>query len=393
MFHLAIQEVPVSRLILTGIFLLLMGNHLSAQLSSQRADLERELRVIDVLLIQIEQQPGHSEPELAMINRQISLRERLLALLGHEVLKHEQEIGQLDDQICLIEESTEAIKKKYAESVRVIYSLRKEDVWLSVLSSGSLNEAFHKIRFFRQLSRYQRQQIQALAKATLTLRDKQQTLSLVIAEKESLREMRKLEADKLRRSVSLRESVAVPKRIGSDLSEQQATRVFLRETIKHSAASPSIVPPAPQGAEITGSLDYGSSFQSSRGTLPWPINKEQLTVIHEYGRQEDAFGNSINNNGITLLTTLGQEVFAVHSGVVTAIQRIPNGGSVVIIAHGTYRSVYAGLSAVEVELNQTVAQQQQLGLVYTDSRTGSSSMEFMIYLEPSRFLDPQKWLH
>lgn len=393
MFPQAIQGFNVNKLILLGMFLFPLLSPLQAQLSSDRIDLEKELRVIEVLLAQADERPGHTEAELAMINRQIRLRERLLGLLGQEVLEHESEIGELDDQICHIEESTDDIRQKYAESVRAIYQLREEHVWLSVLSSGSLDEAYHKIRFFRQLSRYQEQQLTAMAKAADALKSKQEELSLAIAEKETLREVRRQERDKLRRSFNRQETVSGAVASVGDDSPQIANRVFLTETIEQSPSSPTIVPPAPEEADAEVSLDYGSSFRKSRGVLPWPVRKEFVTLIHEFGRQEDSFGNSVNNNGITVMTQIGQEAFAVHSGVVTAVQRIPNGGSVVIIAHGNYRTVYAGLSSVEVTLNQTVAQGQQLGLVYTDSRTAETSMEFMVYLEPSRFLDPEKWLN
>lgn len=393
MFLLDIPKFRVSKIIVVWLWMLPLLSGLSAQLSSDRIDLEKELRVIEVLLAESDERPGHTAGELAMIDRQIQLREKLLAVVGNEILEHENEIGQIDDQLCAIEESAVNIKQNYAASVRAIYQYKKEYAWLAVLSSGSLNEAYYRMKFFQQLTKYQERQLAAMIKVQETMKRKQTDLNLAIATKETLREVRKLEAIKLRRAISQRQEVSTYVKQEGGSQAAQAQQKFLTSTVKASAPSISVRPVAPEAVEVEVSVDFGASFRKSRRELPWPINKETATIIGEYGAQEDPYGNPVNNQGITLLTNLGQPAYSVHSGVVTAIQRIPNGGSVVIIAHGKYRTVYAGLDAISVSVNQTVVQGQSLGRVRTDSRTGESSFEFMIYLEPNTFLDPLKWLN
>lgn len=393
MFRVDIQEFRVSKIIAIWLCLLPLLSELPAQLSSDRNDLEKELRVIEVLLAEADERPGHTSSELAMIDRQIRLREKLLAVVGNEILDHEREIGEIDDQICAIEESSVEIKKNYAASVRAIYQFKPEHVWLAVLSSGSLNEAFYRLKFYRQLSLYQERQLEAMTKVHSTMQLKQSELNLAIANKETLRAVRKMETSKLRMAISQRKEVSTFVRLEGHQNERLSQQQFLESTVQASPPSPTVVPPAPEDADIEVSLDFGTSFRKSKRRLPWPIGKESSTIIGEYGVHQDLYGISVNNQGIKLLTNLGQSVYSVHSGIVTAIQRIPNGGSVVIIAHGKYRTVYAGLADIAVNLNQTVAQGQSLGTVRTDPRTGESSIEFMIYLEPNTFLDPLKWLN
>lgn len=393
MFQVDILKFRVSKIIAFWLCLLPLLSDLPAQLSSDRSDLEKELRVIEVLLAEANARPGHTPSELAMIDRQIRLREKLLAVVGSEILDHEREIGEIDDQICAIEESTIEIKKNYAASARAIYQFKPEYSWLAILSSGSLNEAFYRLKFYRQVSLYQERQLEAMTKAQTTMQQKQDELTLAIANKETLREVRKMETSKLRLAISQRKEVSTLVRLEGPENGRLTQQKFIESTVQASAPSPTVNPPAPEEADLEVSLDFGTSFRKSKSRLPWPIGKETSTVIGEFGVHEDAYGISVNNQGIKLLTNLGQRVYSVHSGIVTAIQRIPNGGSVIIVAHGKYRTVYAGLGNVTVTLNQTVAQGQDLGLVRTDPRTGESSIEFMIYLEPSTFLDPLKWLH
>lgn len=393
MFQVDIQKFRVSKVLIVGLCLLSLLSELPAQLSSDRTDLEKELRVIEVLLIEADERPGHTPSELAMIDRQIQLREKLLAVVGNEILDHEREIGEIDDQICAIEETSVNIKKNYAASVRAIYQFKEDYVWLAVFSSGSLNEAFYRLKFYRQITRYQEHQLEAMTKVQETMKRKQSALNLAIANKETLREVRKLEAGKLRMAISQRQQVSTFVRLKGPNNSALSQQKFLESTVQASAPSPTLVPPAPEESDHEASLDFGTSFRKSRGSLLWPINKETATIISEFGIHQDPYGISVDNQGIKLLTNLGQSVYSVHSGVVTAIQRIPNGGSVVIIAHGKYRTVYAGLDGISVSLTQTIVQGQSLGRVRTDPRTGESSLEFMIYLEPSTFLDPLSWLN
>lgn len=393
MFQVDIQEFRVSKIIAIWLCLLPLLSELPAQLSSDRHDLEKELRVIEVLLADANARPGHTSSELAMIDRQIRLREKLLAVVGSEILDHEREIGEIDDQICAIEETSIEIKKNYAAAVRTVYQFKPEYMVLAVLSSGSLNEAFYRLKFYRQLSLYQERQLEAMTKAQAARLRKQSELNLAIANKETLREVRKMEAGKLRVAISQRKEVSTFVRLEGGQDERLSQQKFLESTVQASPPSPTVVPPAPEETDLEVSLDFGTSFRKSKRRLPWPIGKENSTIIGEFGVHQNLHGISVNNQGINLLTSLGQDIYSVHSGIVTAIQRIPNGGSVVIIAHGKYRTVYAGLADVAVNLNQTVVQGQSLGVVRTDPRTGESSIEFMIYLEPSTFLDPLKWLN
>ncbi len=394
MFRVVIQGKIVVRTWVIGLCLLSLLADVWAQTPVEREGLEQELRVIETLLAETAQRKDRTASELAMIDRQIDLRERLLASLALEIREHETEIGRIDDQICVIEESIDGIQDNYAEAVRAVHRVKQEELFLSVLSSGSLSEAFFRIRFYRQLTKYREVQLENLRRTQLSLKEKQETLTETLARKETLREVRHQEAQNLRKTINRREKVSVEV-LRRPRQTDGNNRKFLQETVQQAVSSPNIDPPALADSEIMASLDFGSSFEKDRSRLPWPVSQSSAVVISEYGSQEDAFGNQIKNNGITLRTSLGEPVHAVHSGVVTGMQTIPNGAYVVILAHGKYRTVYVGLSDIDVrriKQGQTVSSGQELGIVFTDSRTGESSLEFMIYKEPNTFLNPMNWL-
>ncbi|RMG75440.1 MAG: hypothetical protein D6722_01055, partial [Bacteroidetes bacterium] len=138
--------------------------------------------------------------------------------------------------------------------------------------------------------------------------------------------------------------------------------------------------------------DYAASFPVNRGMLPWPVPPSRGVVVQGFGKTEDAFGNQVNNDGITIRTAQGQAVRAVHSGRVSGVQRLPLSGQVVIVEHGAYRTVYAGLQGATVQTGEYVSAQQQLGQVWTDPRSGESLLQFLILKMPETFLNPHQWL-
>ncbi|MDP5169938.1 MAG: peptidoglycan DD-metalloendopeptidase family protein [Bacteroidia bacterium] len=368
---------------------------LQAQEASNRQDLERDIRVIDKLLAETKNRKERTSTELAMLSRQIELRERLLLSLTSEIYEHEHEIGSLDDQLCDIEDQVVLVKNNYTVAVRTTFRyIGSDNIWLSILSSGSLSEAYYRIKFYRKLTEFRERQLLAMEKAKVNIAAKQQQLSKAIVDKEKLWEDKKLEMLRLKDSREIQESVmqVVQRQEVKHKTTIEEQRQFLQETLRKSETGGQSSPSAPQPVAETAELDYGTSFKRSRGELPWPLRSGGYVVVQEFGEQEDVYGNKVQNDGLQIRTTIGEEVMAIHSGVVTGIQRVPNGGSVIIVAHGKYRTVYAGLGRISVSSGQTVAQGQSLGVVRTDDRTGESVLQFMIYQEPSRFLNPNQWL-
>jgi murein DD-endopeptidase MepM/ murein hydrolase activator NlpD len=71
----------------------------------------------------------------------------------------------------------------------------------------------------------------------------------------------------------------------------------------------------------------------------------------------------VNNNGLDFLTSVNAEVKSVFSGKVTSVFNIPGAGYNIIITHGTYKTVYSGLSSSNVSVGGQVSAGQVLGNV------------------------------
>ena len=136
----------------------------------------------------------------------------------------------------------------------------------------------------------------------------------------------------------------------------------------------------------------GRSFARLKGSLPWPIVAGNGLVVGKFGETEDAFGNRITNDGIFIRTRPAEIVRAVYEGKITGVQKVPLSGTMVIIEHGTYRTVYANLESVKVKPGEQVKSGDEIGTVRTDERTEETIFNFMVYRSPDIFENPQTCL-
>lgn len=135
-----------------------------------------------------------------------------------------------------------------------------------------------------------------------------------------------------------------------------------------------------------------SNFEKNRGQLPWPV--ETGTVIYHFGRNAVAGMNGItlDNNGLTIQTPIGQPVKAIFDGEVISVSMLDaaSGAMLITIRHGKYFTSYGYVKGVTVSRGQQVLAGQTLGGVAVGA-DGVGELEFCITQE-SRFINPALWL-
>ena len=361
---------------------------LPAQIASTRQTLQQQIRLTDELLQETQDQRDRTFNELRLLNRQIELRRRLLITLSEEIHTYTQEIAELDAIICAMEEDMVSVRAAYGRALREAYIHQdSESIWWAILGAGSLTEAYLTAQYYRQLGRQRQHQLELIQQSQAYLNQKSAQLTAGIAERQALieakqAEMVRLEASKTTQGEVYASLKAQVQGFQRKLTVQEAQLKQLIRDAEHTFLAT---------AEVV-ETDYGQLFPSSQGLLPWPVPPSLGVVVQSFGRTEDPYGNQVTHDGLTIRTAQGQPVRAVHSGRVSGVQRLPLSGQVVIIEHGDYRTVYAGLSEAQVRMGDYVSAQQQLGTVWTDRRTGESLLEFLILKMPDHFLDPGQWL-
>ena len=133
-----------------------------------------------------------------------------------------------------------------------------------------------------------------------------------------------------------------------------------------------------------------SNFSSNKGRLPMPITGSYSVVGH-YGNYSVAGLRNVtlDNKGIDIRGQQGCAARAVFNGTVSSIFQYA-GSYIVMLRHGSYISVYSGLSSVSVRKGQSVKAKDTLGAIGKDA-DGRYILHFQLRQESTR-LNPEQWV-
>jgi len=138
--------------------------------------------------------------------------------------------------------------------------------------------------------------------------------------------------------------------------------------------------------------NLSNSFAASKGRLPWPVEKGFISSY--FGKHpHPLFPNvTIDNNGIDITTDPGASVRAVFSGTVSKVTNIS--GTMVMINHGEFFSIYTNLSGANVREGDKVSAKQVIGRAGRNDE-GDNMVNFQIWKivgNSSVPVDPSGWI-
>lgn len=157
------------------------------------------------------------------------------------------------------------------------------------------------------------------------------------------------------------------------------------DSAKTPAPEPAPAPVTPAAADIP--------FDSLKGRLPMPLDRAAKVAV-PFGVQTHAEYTKVRtkNNGIDFETSAGASARAVHAGTVSMVIVMDGYHNVVLLRHGEYLTVYAGLDDLAVRKGQQVAAGERLGTVWSDSSDGDRTrLHFEVRHEKEK-LNPSQWL-
>ena len=142
----------------------------------------------------------------------------------------------------------------------------------------------------------------------------------------------------------------------------------------------------------TSSDDYklSGNFANNKGRLPMPITGSYSVVGH-YGTYTVAGLRNVTleNKGIDIRGQEGSCARAVFDGEVSSVFQY-SGRYIVMLRHGSYITVYSGLSSVNVRRGQKVKTRETLGTIGADTE-GRYILQFQMRKERTR-LNPEQWV-
>jgi len=420
------------------------------ELEAQKVRLMDEIALANRILAETQKDRKNSLGTIETVQQKIELRKKLIRTLDREVELMNDEEAELQSDIDTLRVRVERQKAQYAEMIRQAYKSRKNSSRLMfILSSEDFNQALRRIEYLKQYSAYRQQKIKEIQKQEAELEAAVERLRVQKLRKNAVRgqlqaESRKLSNEKLSQEEAiktyqamesdlekklkdkLKEAEKVEKQIQKIIAEEiaRARALAARKNLEDRAIDLGLVrgkdfssnttnsrledlieaaekartaanKPAvakPETFELTpAARTLAANFAANQKRLPWPV--ERGLVTSKFGPQRHPVVKSviIDNKGVDIATEGNAPIRAIFEGEVSRMFRMPDGQLVVIINHGSYFTVYQGITNVTVDKGQKVSKGQVIGSAYTNPINAQTKLHFEIWND-NKAVNPLLWL-
>lgn len=358
---------------------------------------------------------------------------------------------QLADSVGRLTRKVERLDSVYRNSLRAIRRQRQAASPAAfVFSAESFSQAVRRMRYLRDLAdwnarqgrrlRADKQQLQVSAerldsarrrlavsrdalgraRAALeedmarseqtvnTLRSHSRELNTVLERLQARSEAleaeltRAIEAEEAARREQERLERERREREAREAAERRAREQAARQQSEQSAPEPEPEPaPEPTPAPVPDRAqqpppnltNLTAGFEAQKGRLQMPVTGN-ASIVSNFGRRTHTeFSRvEVQNNGIDIEAAAGAKARAVFDGTVTMVIVMDGFQNVVLVRHGEYLTVYAGLQDLDVRKGDTVRAGQPLGTIYTiPGDDHGTRLHFEVRHEKQK-LDPRQWL-
>ena len=423
------------------VFLLTIGavhaQNSSDKLKKEQQRLENKIADTKMLLKKTQNEKDASFNELKVIENQIYYRSQLLKNYDNQIRGAELKVEHKTRQIEAYEEKIVRLKAQYKKLIYYAYKNRnKYGRMMFIFAAESYYDAIKRNSYLKRVAEIQENQFIAIAQHQELIgedieqidKEKKQKLA-VVADKKKERE--EIEKDRQRQELIYREFKKEEEAILAKLRKDERDRELLRKQIaeairreiaeaeakrkaaeakataaaakKNNTASTTTkstttsTPKATPNFEATKeAAALSANFEGNRGKLPWPVEKG--TVTEKFGKNPHPTLKNVttNNRGIDISAPKNAQVRAVFEGEVTSVLNIPGAGKVVIIKHGSYRTVYSNLQDTYVSVGQKVTTKKVIGSLLTKQNQSISVAHFEIHKvvgSAVTCLNPSLWVH
>lgn len=390
----------------------------------ERRQTEQEIKQTRQAINENTRKTRQNLDRLNNLDAQISRQESTISSLSTRLDTINTRISYSEDSIAAIEAQVAQLRSELREDLRGMRSHRRRVNSLAfIFSAQDFNTASHRYSYLRQLRTARSRKIAALRDALalldgrraalLTLRQQHSSTLTQLNMARQMMETQQGQARQLARQLSAEgrslQQILAEKRRRAQQLDAELNRIIEAEA-QAAAAAERKRQQRNNTASTSGNTSSGNSgrqtggktgtaeadrrlsgpFSSNKGRLLFPV-AGNYTITGTFGRST-RHGMAIDNSGIDISVAPGTKARAVFDGTVTSVFMMPTYHNVVIIRHGGYLTVYAGLTGITIAKGQQVRTGQNIGTIWTnpdaDNRT---ELHFEVRHERTK-LNPLQWV-
>ncbi len=354
------------------------------------------------------------------------------------------------DSIALLERDLEGLRRSYARAMaRLQPTAGSLDAVNFLFSASSFSEAWSRLRYLRRFASWRESKAEEINRAVDRIASRRQHLTslrhtqdverrraedqqrvLEVKQNESKQLVASLRKEDSRLRAQLKEhqrkAAALDRELDRLIAEEQ--RRMAREEAERkkkeqqaaanrakagkkggksagsSKSGTSAPAESPSAAEVasanaatrkaapTSPSSLTGSFVKNKGRMLFPVGGS-YKIVRRFGRQPHPTLKHVwvDNSGIDIETATGSSARAVFAGTVSAIFRQNGYSSIVMLRHGSYVTVYAGLASVSVTKGQSVKAGQTIGTIARAPSRDVAELHFEVRNERTK-LNPTVWV-
>ena len=375
------------------------------QLEAQRLQLKNEIKQINSLLFSNTKTRKNALSEVEDLQVKLNVRSKLIKVTNQQANLLTRRIGLNERTIADQRKELESLKAEYAKMIQKSYASKSlQNRLMFLFSSENFLQAYKRIQYLKQYTRYRRKQGIAIAEKTTLLQELNKTLTQEKATKLALVEENRAVQEELEKERKQQQNlIKTLKRKERSLAAQIAKKQKQRKAIDReinrlireaiAASNKAAGKKGNKTFQLTPEAKLiASNFQANKGRLPWPLEKG--VVIQGFGRQQHPVvkTTTIQSNGMVLATEASAQVRAVFEGEVMSVIVIKGSNPSVLIRHGNFITLYTNLAKLYVKKGEKVAAKQPIGEVFTNQQTGKTQLQFGIF-NNVKALNPKDWVY
>jgi len=390
--------------ILLYLILQILVNQSSFSQTKEELEIEKQKNLEEIdyankLLQETQDTRKENIGQIRIINKRIQLRNQIINSIQQEIELSDREIDEKNQLITEMENDLQKIRKEYERLILFAYRNRsKYDKLMFIFSAENFNQAYKRMRYIQQLTKFRRKQAQMISDVQKEIANEIVLIENIKEEKESLVNERIAENIVLERERNQKNQVVTRlRRKENDLRKELEEKRRINERIEKEIAA--IIEEEARRMRESGLYRQltpeeriiSDNFLDNKGRLPWPTERGIITESFGHHPHPVIPGIMIQNNGIDIATVEGAEARALFDGVVSKVIAILGANYTVIIRHGNFLTVYQNLINVKVKKGDNVKVKQAIGTVYTDKETHTTVLHIEIWKELEK-QNPSDWL-
>ncbi|HLV14671.1 MAG TPA: peptidoglycan DD-metalloendopeptidase family protein [Xanthomarina sp.] len=377
------------------------------ELEQRRQELAREIKQINDLLFKNKSEKKSQTSLIEDLSYKVSVRRNLIKVTNQQANLLTREINTNQNKITDLRNELKILKDNYAKMIVTSYKSKSEQSRIMfLLSSSNFQQAYKRVQYINQYAEYQKEQGESIKVKTAELQETNKALLKQKADKQKLIDENRIAKRELESELKQQESLmaSINKNLNNYTAQirqkqNEANKIdreiekIIREAIASSNKSAGKTTTASSGFALTPEDKIlAGNFVSSKGKLPWPVEKGVVQL--RYGKQPHPVVKTvmIQSNGVRIATEEGAPIRTVFNGKVLAVQAIKHGNLSVLIQHGNYVTVYKNLSKVYVKKGDNVTTKQEIGQVFTNPSNKETILNFSIFKE-STTQNPADWIY